>query len=98
MDAHTVVMYFYAPFDLGAVALALVGQGGLAGMVCSPIDSDHQALLQGKALDSPMSYYQVARLHSSTKWDWRQHCVAHQITEENEWYGGVTFYIRLDDR
>jgi len=84
MDNHTLLLYFHMPFDVGAVALAVAGEGGLAGMMCVPINADHESLLRGKALNAPMSYCNAIRLHFSAKWEWARRCAVQKITEEHD--------------
>lgn len=102
MDAHTMVLFFFVPFDVAEIALSLAGKDEVAGMMSTMADGDHQEVLEGKHVDVGGEYSDLHRLNSMRKWDWKKKCVVERIREprDRSWYGtdgNAEFYVRLKD-
>tara|TARA_R110002003_G_scaffold109_5_gene9164 strand:+ start:32067 stop:33137 length:1071 start_codon:yes stop_codon:yes gene_type:complete len=109
IDRHTIVVQCHMPFDAAEIALAMAGDDGLAGLICAPIAENHQATVAGTQISDHKDrsnrdiWYQLQRLCSTRKWQWKEQCAVQQLPGEDGWFGGKVgddpgsaFYVRMD--
>jgi hypothetical protein len=92
VDRHTIVVQCHMPFDAAEIALAMAGDDGLAGLICAPIAENHQAALAGMQIsdhddwDDLAISYQLQRLCSTRKWQWKEQCAVQKLPGEGNWF------------
>ena len=95
IDSSTMLFHCHLTFDAADLALSIAGKAGLAGLLGSGIDVDHQAKLTDKYLSHKTATHHLVRLNS-TKYKWAKSCQKLVIGAANKkWYGkDAYFYIR----